>query len=87
MVGIGATSYMHGLFYLGFILLLKWPRGLNDLGSVLVNWELIFDTTKFGLVKKIKNFPFPCGQIGPIVYLHGQVGLCPSSFISFNRNT
>ena len=67
MDGIGATSYMHGLFYLGFILLLtlKWPRGLNDLGSVLVNWELIFDTTKFGLAKKIKNFPFHCGQIGP----------------------
>ena len=89
MDGIGATSYMHGLFYLGFILLLtlKWPRGLNDLGSVLVNWELIFDTTKFGLAKKIKNFPFPCRQIGPIVHLPGQVGLCPSSFISFNRNT
>ena len=63
-------------FNLGFILLLmlKWPRGLNDLGFVLVNWELIFDTTKFGLARKIRKFPFPRGQVGPIVHLSGKVG-------------
>ena len=85
----GATSYMHGLFYLEIILLLmlEWPRGLNVLCSVLVNWELIFNTTKFGLARKIRKFPFPCGQIGSIVHLPGQVGSCASTFTSFNRNT
>ena len=57
--------------------MLEWPRGLNDLGSVLVNLELIFDTTKLGLARKIRNFPFPCGQIGPIVQCLDRWGHVP----------
>ena len=37
----------------------------------------MFNTTKFGLAKKIKNFPFPCGQIGRIVHLLDRWGYVP----------